>query len=358
VRGLGYSAAAGIAPTREAAAVLAQIVASGKQIRSAPILQLSDLGSALDKLPLPSLSLEPQALKGLHAAGVRTVGELLVLPRAGLARRWGPQLTQYVQRLLGERPDPQPAHRAAPEYLRKFEFSEPVELVEGLLFPLRRLLQEFQGYLRGRDTAVQSLQLILQHPKPPHTTLELRTTQPQRDAQQMFALLREKLERKPLAGPVAQLLLDARQFTTTGNTQTGLFADSQTDGAAWATLLDKLCVRLGEAAVRQLTALDEHRPELAWQVVGEGAVVDAALPEGFPRRPLWLLEPQPLAAGAEQGLQISATPERIESGWWSGADIARDYYLVRLPDGGQGWIYRDLNGGRSNGHWYLHGIWA
>jgi len=53
-------------------------------------------------------------------------------------------------------------------------------------------------------------------------------------------------------------------------------------------------------------------------------------------------------------LPVSAA-ERIESGWWDGADVARDYHTAERADGLTCWIYRDL---RSPGQWYLHGIFA
>ena len=35
-------------------------------------------------------------------------------------------------------------------------------------------------------------------------------------------------------------------------------------------------------------------------------------------------------------------PERIESGWWDGADVRRDYYRVQTRTGQQGWAYRQV----------------
>jgi len=58
---------------------------------------------------------------------------------------------------------------------------------------------------------------------------------------------------------------------------------------------------------------------------------------------------------AEQGVQILMGPERIESGWWDGADIRRDYYLIQTRAGQQGWAYRCV--GQSDGLW-LQGWFA
>ncbi len=75
----------------------------------------------------------------------------------------------------------------------------------------------------------------------------------------------------------------------------------------------------------------------------------ADMPEGDPAarrldslmpRPVWLLaEPVPLAAAdlhqLQQGsLVLEMGPERIESGWWDGNGVARDYYGARPAQGG------------------------
>lgn len=44
-------------------------------------------------------------------------------------------------------------------------------------------------------------------------------------------------------------------------------------------------------------------------------------------------------------------PERIETGWWRGLTICRDYWRVEIETKQQFWIYRDL---RAN-TWFLHG---
>jgi protein ImuB len=54
-------------------------------------------------------------------------------------------------------------------------------------------------------------------------------------------------------------------------------------------------------------------------------------------------------------LQRLEGPERIETGWWDGADVARDYYIARAPSGAEVWVYRE----RLPPHgWWLHGVFG
>ena len=44
-------------------------------------------------------------------------------------------------------------------------------------------------------------------------------------------------------------------------------------------------------------------------------------------------------------------PERIETSWWCGSTIRRDYWRVEIDNGRWLWVYRNLDDHR----WYLHG---
>ena len=53
-------------------------------------------------------------------------------------------------------------------------------------------------------------------------------------------------------------------------------------------------------------------------------------------------------------LSLDKGPERIESGWWDGDDVRRDYYRASNARGVTVWIYQDL---RSQ-NWYLQGFFG
>jgi hypothetical protein len=70
-------------------------------------------------------------------------------------------------------------------------------------------------------------------------------------------------------------------------------------------------------------------------------------------------EPEPLGRLLEvQPWVLRDGPERIESGWWDGADVRRDYFVAENPRGEVMWIYRDHRYGIDDGEWFLHGVFA
>ena len=54
-------------------------------------------------------------------------------------------------------------------------------------------------------------------------------------------------------------------------------------------------------------------------------------------------------------LKLLTIAERIETGWWDGADVARDYYRARDDKGRELWVFQDRKAARQ---WFLHGIFA
>jgi protein ImuB len=143
--------------------------------------------------------------------------------------------------------------------------------------------------------------------------------------------------------------------------------------------VERLRARLGDDAVYGLRSIAEHRPEAAWQRVRELRLTDLRVAEGrfaagrlaaliadvgvadheMPR-PVWLLaEPAPLSAADLGQLQrghlvLEEGPERIESGWWDGKGVARDYYIARRAQGARWWVFQE----RKTQAWYLHGVFA
>jgi len=144
-----------------------------------------------------------------------------------------------------------------------------------------------------------------------------------------------------------------------------LFSDELREEGNWPRLIERLRSRLGAAAVHGIVLCADHRPERA-SVHLDRASAQAEpgtrqLALDFNLRPFWLLErPQALeergSVPCHNGpLKLLAGPERIESGWWDGADMARDYFIARAADEALLWVYRERS---PAGAWYLHGIFS
>jgi protein ImuB len=340
---LHYSYQLGIAPTLEGAALLARA-----EIRLA-LTTTQALYSRIRQLSVGQLALTPEITQQLHMVGIRTIGATLDLPRDAIAKRFGPHTSNYLDRLIGAAPDPRPSYRLPYQYEAKFEFGFEIGNTEALLFPVRRMLREFSGFLIARDTAAQRFKLVFMHRECKATALSIGMSIPERNHEHFFSLVVEQLERVALPAPTTELALYASEFSAPTALQNDLLNGEVHQAEELSHTIDRIRARLGEDHIHTVFMAPDHRPESSWKAAAYG---ESAPKLKFPSRPLWLLpEPKPLQ---NCGIPTDGRPERIESGWWDDRDVQRDYYVMRTNEGAQLWVYRDL----QNANWYLHGFWS
>jgi len=338
---LGYRAVKGIAPTPEAAHLAA---CHGLHIRT-----ITDIRKDIAALDIGSLNLKPAEIRALKKMGFRSIAEVLRLPRKALARRMGLTISDYLDRLLGQRPDPCKTFRPPDSFSAGMDLPE-TEHTQGLIFPLKRLVQELCGVLRAHDRGIQVLQIRLQLDKGSET-MRLTLQQATRSEEHLMLLLRERLERLQLARPVQHIRLQALHFLPCEVVQESLLTEAGNNATDTGNhVIERLRARLGTESVKGIKGLEDHRPEFSWSV---RELDEPANYTTRPGRPVWLLpEPRPCRI---DNYHILTGPERIESGWWDGRDCRRDYFVVRDSNGRTLWAFHEY---KPSPGWYLHGLFS
>ena len=350
----GFTATIAVASTAEAALWLAR---AGR----ADIVD-GNPRSAIETLPLAVLRLDDKAVELLERLGIRTIGELMTLPRDGMARRFGPTLPDILERALGHQDDACSFFSLPPRFAATLELPAEAIQSEALLFAAQRLLVQLEGYLTARSAGVQSFTLRLFHRGRQPTLLGVGLVNASRNAAHFAQLLRERLGSTNLRAPVHSISLEAERIEPFAGTTLGLLPDDRNGAGEWERLIERLRSRFATEAVAALKVTADHRPERASCLAApEGKQLRLELtPDHRPgERPFWLLDtPRPIeeignVPHYEGPLALLSGPERIESGWWDGADVKRDYFVARNNHDALFWIYRERGSG-----WYLHGIFA
>ena len=341
------------------------------------ITNKAQLVGELASLPLTALRWPSEQLERLASMGVRTIGQVLRLPREGFARRFGKAPRLLLDQLTGQRADPRPSFVTRERFAARCEPSYELTDHAEILQYCEPLLASQEHFLRARQAGITSLLLRFAHRLPGGlaserliTPLRVSLVDAELAARRFILLLREHLARLTLPGPVLRIELRSGRLLPFAPCTNSLWQPGEYGGAAGSespALIERLRARLGPDAVYSLCLVPEHRPEAAWCVaeprppdrsVNNNPVTNSG--EAYLRRPLWLLrEPELLAlqhdALIAAGLSLLNGPERIESGWWDGHDIARDYYLARNTQGSELWVFRE----RLPPHrWYLHGVFG
>jgi protein ImuB len=186
-----------------------------------------------------------------------------------------------------------------------------------------------------------------------------------RDPDHLTSVLRELLQRVALPEPATAFALRTELLLPLVSRSRSFLPDPGQEHEAAAQLIERLRARLGDDAVIGLKRHADHRPEHAWRVCEpEAAAPLPSLPASHAiaaGRPLWLLaRPQRLREVGDMPcydgrLTLLTRPERIETGWWDGSDVTRDYFVASNASEALLWVYRERN---ADAGWFLHGFFA
>ncbi|MEW9900878.1 DNA polymerase Y family protein [Chitinivorax sp. PXF-14] len=347
IAGQGYLARLGCAPTPLAAQWLAEVG------RDAPVFDRDALTDAIGPLPVALLPLAAGKLQDLQLLGLSRISQVVALPRKGLARRFGTALPIVLEQALGTMPDPREHFVPPPTFSMRIELGWPVESNDALLFVARRLSIALSGYLLGLGLGVQQVTYRLEHANRAVTDLVVGYGTPTRQVNDLVAVAREKLTHFELPAPVEAISLEADRLHGLDGTPLDLFGDAAGEANA-EVLRARLMARLGDDAVRQVHVVSDHRPECAWALGRSGKATTVG---NNPRPALLMLVPTPLTVRNNrpwyvEPLTCRGLPERIETGWWDGRRVVRDYWTAVGESGRRYWVYQD----RGSGDWFLHGL--
>ena len=337
--------------------------------QSTHIQDLGALAGHMAKLPIACTGWSAERLQTLRSMGVTRMGELLRLPRAGLARRLGKSALQDLDIALARQPAPRRAFVPRERFRERCDFESEIETAVYLVKALEPMIERCARFLRERQAGIQTLRLQLRHRAGPVTGVRAGLASITSERHRLMDVLTQQLERLELSAPVRSMEVMSGSLQPLSATSLDAFAGLAGTGAgigagcgrdSMPQLVERLRARLGEAAVYGVVSIPEHRPEAAWRRVDELRLAcvlrvgaqrpDPGADHAMPR-PVWLLDsPIPV----ESGLMLEQGPERIESGWWDGKGVARDYYVARESRGTKIWVFQE----RQSKRWYLHGVFA
>ncbi|TMS56577.1 DNA polymerase Y family protein [Imbroritus primus] len=369
---LGCSTVLSCAPTAHGAWLLAR---GGHGTRRT--VRLTRLHARLDTLPtgvLPEAGPEQAWLAGL---GCRTLGALRRLPRAGLRRRCGPAMLDALDRAYGDTPALLDWLEAPPTFHARAELPDRMTHAEHAQHAADGLLAQMLGWLQVHQYAVTHYTLYLEHERGRQaiapTALEIALAEPTWQHAHLTRLLRERLAKLVLTAPILAVGLSVTQVQARAPLSETLFPEPGGTAQDHARLLELLAARLGPEHVLRARPQADHRPERAnhWEPATL-AVPRSARPASHPTtapplpRPAWLLDaPIPLAVHGHAPhygtpLRLMSPPERIESGWWDGDTVMRDYYVAMDDGHACYWIYRERRSSQDHApaRWYLHGLFG
>lgn len=382
----GFRTRAALAATPGAAWALARYGSTdpNKNLGPAPP---GEERSILKSLPVAALRLDADLVEGLERMGLRCIGDLVHLPRAPLARRYGRIVLDRIDQMFGDLEEPISPRQPPPVHVVHRVFAEPIGKVEDIERALAEMLPPLSADLERHGQGVRTLDYVLHRVDNSREVIEVGTSRPVRNPTHIARLFHEKLAEVDPGFGIEVVVLAARVVAPLTPSQAALDANAQNDEddlSGTALLVDRLANRLGNANVTRLAVVQSHLPERACRerpaMTAKANTIAWDEPIRRGARPIKLLgQPLPIEAIASvpDGPPVSFRwrklthrvvnaegPERIAPEWWAdeGCQLSRDvrdYYRIEDEDGRRYWVYREglfLPGFEPR--WYLHGFFA
>jgi len=381
IAGFGFTLRAAMASTIGAASAAARFSA-------ATIIAAGDEQSFLAPLPLAALRLPGEIVSALARVGLKRIGDIIELPRAPLAARFGADLLRQLDRALGRESEPLVPRLPVAPYVAEHRFAEPIAREDDVLAVTERLAARLKTLLERRGEGARRIELVLFRTDGVVRRIAVATSRPVRDVPDIRALFVERLASlaDALDPGFGFDLVRLAVLTAEPRPPEQIDLTGGSDPADLDRLVDRLSARLGSRRVSRLVAHDQHLPELAATTIpAQAAVGEAAGWAAFrqyrfavdlsPRPPRLFARPEPIEAIAAvpdgppvrfrwrralHEVIAAEGPERMEGAWWNEEDgAARDYFRVEDSCGCRFWLFRaGLYRARATPCWFLHGLFA
>ncbi len=324
-------------------------------------------------LPVQALRLPEDTVATLRRLGFELVGPLARIPRALLARRFGPEPGRRIDQAYGAMAEPlQPLPHAAP-LQHRLAFLEPLLTAEALSAATAQLLDPLCAAMERAGVGARRLDLLFERVDGAVQATRIGTARPSRDKRHLGRLLDEHLEKiDPGLG------IEAMRLVAPLAEPLRWRQDAAGGSGDMSALVDRLANRLGAGRVYRAAPVESDVPERAVRRVPALQRPGGASWPGTGPAPTRLLHPpRPVEAIAELPDHAPAAftwrrhrhrvrradgPERIYGEWWrrdAETEAVRDYFRVEDQDGRRFLLFRQGDGmDRATGDlsWFLHGV--
>lgn len=321
---------------------------------------------AIQKLPLAALRLVDEHAETFAIWGIRTLGELAVLPVADLIARLGAQAKMWRELALGVALHTfQPIE---PEFALKefFEFETPVEQVDSLLFIGSRMIDCLVERAATRAMSLASLTVEMSLEGGLEHKRAIRPALPSVDCKFLLKLLQLEIAAHPPQAAVLSLTLSA-EAGQSNKIQLGLFAPQTPEPSRLDVTIARLKAIAGEDRVGSPVLEDTHRSGSfrmeGFSVSGTSSTAKSNRPRMALRRMRPPVHVRVVLSGArpaafrdpEHAFEITAAygPWRSTGCWWSNAGWDEEEWDVLAETGNGTAVACLLVQDRSKNQWRL-----
>jgi protein ImuB len=330
-----------------------------------PVLVIESAAAFLQPLPVEALEPSEELSSVLQSWGIRVIGQLIALPIVQACERLGPEAVALWERAHGGYPRPLRLVKPKEFFAEEADLEHAVEMLEPLLFLLRRFLEQIGARLANAYLVAGKLRLVLRFENGDPYQRVFTIPQPTRDVDLLFRMLHTHLENFTSPSPIVGLELAAKPVRPHAE-QFGLLEKGLRDPHQFAETLARLEALLGCERVGAPEIEPSHHPDAfhlrPYEVTDRGNETLSSLLVGIPcfrfRPPITAkiiltdLQPVYLSSACTTGqIKEARGPWYSEGNWWESRCWSREEWDIATEDG----VYRIVH---VEDEWFLDGIYA
>jgi protein ImuB len=345
----------------------------------------ADGAAYLRALPLSALSPAPETAELLRLWGIRTLGELVRLPRQEVTLRLGSEGKRLWDMAAGGRDRLLRLFRPASRYREEMELEHGVESLEPLLFLLRRMLDMLCLRLAESWLVAAEMKLSLRFDDKQGREASLRIAEPTRDVDLLLRLLHTHMEGVTAPAPIIGVALELTPTRPAGS-QMHIFERGMRDPNRFAETLAQVEAVVGNGNVGRVKLLpsraldafelgafleetrqrhDRLKPALQLSQARHGVGLQASACQkcGLPLRRLRPARPVEVTLLNDSPTELHTNtkshvitrcsgPWLVSGDWWGDMCWQREVWEVETSEG----VLYQLT--RHNGQWQLEGVFG
>jgi len=378
----GYPVKLGIAKTKFTSLVGSSI----SEIYSYTIVCTGKEKEFLESQSIQLLPIDQDLYKTLFRLGIKTMGQLTLLPDQEVAERFGSEGVKLLKLTRGEDDEPLKPKKFDDGENQTKDLDSPLATQIGILFYVNSILEKQLSDLVQKGLACEKVLVILKTEDNNEIPIHLSLAQGNNQPKTFLNLFRLELEKIILSAPVKEIQVCIQRTSPVLSEQLNLY--EKKEGHHLNQILTQLKRILGNGSILSPQIVSSHKPEGKAQFVPYASrkaksskestkkerAYKKSLPDqrehhvGFSQNPISGFRlynpPKPATVRIENGLikfviadswygeAVRQTgPWQISGEWWS-EGYNRDYFEIELSKGEQYLIFFD----NSCQKWFLQGI--
>ncbi|OUV02449.1 MAG: hypothetical protein CBC42_06605 [Betaproteobacteria bacterium TMED82] len=331
------------------------------------ILSKAEMFKRIKKTRMQSILEAHSSLETLFQLGIKTISQMMILPKKGAMLRFGKDLIRAVDRSFDLDDNKHKYHTNLIFYEEEFPLNDQVNTLKSFISTINYSLNKILLWMKQNYYEIQTIKIDLISTKKPgesqekNQTISIDLSEPTQSANKFLSIFINKINYTAILHPIEKIVFMIPRIEILRVKSNDFFTPTNGSKKSLNELFDIIESRIGEEKIYCYSMRDDYAPELKMvqTPVTSNTSQEKLLIPNEHQNLTWLLE-SPLKLEVKNNIPLyegilifQGGPERIEANWWTKNPIRRDYFIAETKEKKRIWVFRT-----PDKSWYLQGIFG